>query len=324
MGDCFASLAMTGSGRMNLNKNLTGLQDLLGLRARTNLNKVWNLVKVLWQGIASLAMTGRVAALVFAATLSVSCYAAPPASVKAGEAVSFDVYFKWGLIMPRAGDAIISFTNDKTVPNAPYRYRLLFKTAKFFDNFFCMRDTLVGYYSEDNKLLYSAKRTNDGDYYSVDELTFKYGEKDTEIHSRRYTKTRVKIDTVMRTEDFVTDLLGAIYFLRSIDRRTLQSGDAFDAVAAIGKDLVKMRYCYQNQAIVERGNVKYKTMYFKIDIHDDAFESTSTAAEVWVGDDDNFIPIKIRTKMKVGYAEIHFREATGLAHPLSSRIEMKN
>lgn len=250
-------------------------------------------------------------------------FAQIPASLNPGEAVTFDVYFKWGLIMPRAGEATISFKRNNSVPKASYQYRLLFKTAKFFDNFFSMRDTLSGYYSDKSQLIYSDKRTNDGDYYSVDELFFSYKDNATTVHSRRYTLSRVKIDTTMTAEGFVTDLLGAFYFLRSVDRKTLNSGDVFDATTAIGRDLVKIRYIYQNQSIIERGNFKYNTRYFKIDIHDDAFENVTTAAEVWVSDDDNFIPIKIRTKLKVGYAEIYYKSSSALAHPFSSRIEMK-
>jgi len=243
-----------------------------------------------------------------------------PKSLNPGESVTFDVYFKWGLIMPRAGEAILSFNKDYSIKDATYQYRLLFKTAKFFDNFFSMRDTLSSYYNEKNQLIYSAKRTNDGGYYSIDKLFFNYHEQHTTVHSLRYTINNVKIDTTMTVQGFVTDLLGAFYFLRGIDRNTLKSGDTFNAITAIGRDLVKVKYIYNNQSIIEHGNVKYNTRYFKIDIYDNAFESTNTAAEVWVSDDDNFIPIKIRSKLKVGYAEIYYKTSSSLAFPFNSKF----
>jgi hypothetical protein len=85
-----------------------------------------------------------------------------------------------------------------------------------------------------------------------------------------------------------------------------------------------VQFIYQNQAIVEHGNVKFKTLYFKVDIMDEeAFESTKTSAEVWISDDDNFLPIKLRSKLKIGYAEAYYKSASGLANPLTSRIELK-
>ena len=244
-------------------------------------------------------------------------------AMKYGENISYDIYFKWGLIMPRAGDAIFSYNKDNSVNSASSRYEMSFKTAKFFDTFFKMRDTLTCYYNTDNRMIYSRKGSEDGGYYSVDELTFNYGNETTNIHSLRYTPSRVRIDTILSTTGDVSDLIGAAFFLRGIDRNKLQSGDRFPLTVAIGRDLVKIQFIYQNQAIVEHGNVKYNTHYFKIDIFDDAFESSTASAEVWVGNDDNFLPVKVRSKLKIGYAEIYYNNSSNLAHPLKCRIEVK-
>jgi hypothetical protein len=241
-----------------------------------------------------------------------------------GEKVTYDIYFKWGPIMPRAGDATFSYHKDESVAKAFSCYRMQFKTAKFFDNFFRIRDTLSTYYNEHNDLVYSLKCTDEGGYYSVDKLTFAHGGENTKIHSLRYTPSRVKIDTTLTAVGDVTDLLGAIYYLRGLGCTKLQSGDTYPLTVAIGRDLVKIQFTYRNQAIVDRGNVKFNTRYFVIDIYDEAFESTKTSAEVWVGDDDNFLPIKVRSKLKIGYAEVFYKESSNLAHPLKCRIEVKH
>jgi hypothetical protein len=62
-----------------------------------------------------------------------------------GEEASYDVYFKWGILMPRAGEGTLSFTTE-TRPGQPVaRYRLTFQTSKFFDSIFKMRDTIDCY-----------------------------------------------------------------------------------------------------------------------------------------------------------------------------------
>lgn len=240
-----------------------------------------------------------------------------------GESITYEVYLKWGPLMPRAGDAVFTYNRDYSVKNAVSRHELLFRTAKFFDGFFKMRDTLSSHYDNNNMLIFSSKRTNEDNYYSIDELRFQYGEENTQIHSLRYTPKRVKIDTTLTAIGEVTDLLGAIYHLRGIDRAQLKSGDTFPFTVAIGRDLVKVEFVYKNQSIVERGNVKYNTRYFEIDIYDEAFESTKTSVELWMGDDDNFLPVKVRSKLKIGYAEIYYKKSSGLKHPLKCRIEIK-
>jgi hypothetical protein len=118
-------------------------------------------------------------------------------------------------------------------------------------------------------------------------------------------------------------MLGATFFLRPLDRNNAKKDDNFPFTVAVGRDMVKAGYRYQNQAVVERDNVKYRTHHFMIDIYDDAFTQGRAAAELWVGDDDNFLPIRIRAKLKIGYAEVHYKSSNNLKKPLDCRVVMK-
>ena len=242
-------------------------------------------------------------------------------SMKHGENIIYDLNFKWGFIM-HAGEATFTYKRDQSVAEATSLLSMSFKTNKFFDGIFKMRDTLSGYYNDNNVLIYSIQQTNEGSYNATDELRFNYGNNETSVHSLRYNATRRK-DTTLTTTDHVTDMLGAYHFVRGINRKTLMPGDIFPLTVAVGRDLVKVQFLYQHQEIVNRGNIKYNTHYFKIDIFDEAFESSKTAAEIWIGDDDNFIPIKLRSKLKIGYAEVYYKSSSGLAHPLSCCVVLK-
>lgn len=70
---------------------------------------------------------------------------------------------------------------------------------------------------------------------------------------------------------------------------------------AIGRERINISFRYTGQQIVERSEtLKYRTRHFYIDIYDDAFTQSKEAAEIWIGDDENHIPIKIRAKLKIG------------------------
>ena len=62
--------------------------------------------------------------------------------------------------------------------------------------------------------------------------------------------------------------------------------------------------------------------YFYIDIYDEAFTQAKEAAEVWVGDDENRIPVRVRAKLKIGAAEVYLRDATNTRYPLRCKIEL--
>ncbi|MDR1103653.1 MAG: DUF3108 domain-containing protein, partial [Tannerella sp.] len=88
-----------------------------------------------------------------------------------------------------------------------------------------------------------------------------------------------------------------------------------------GRDLIQVSYRYTGDEVVERDGVRYRTHHFFIDIHDSAFSQSKSAAEVWVGNDGNHLPVKVRSKLKIGYAEIHYRTSGQLKAPLNCRTK---
>lgn len=238
-----------------------------------------------------------------------------------GEEVQYELYFKWGLIMPRAGQATLSIDDARYEGEQAFHYRLLFRTSGMFEKVYAMRDTIDCYFSPDMLLLKSEKRINENNYYAVDELDFSYRNGKTSARSLRYTPTRTKIDTMLVSEQYMFDMLGATMYLRSLDWDKMKYGDEFPFHVAIGRDRVSISFRYTGQAIVERSEtLKYRTRHFYIDIYDEAFTQSKAAAEIWIGDDENHIPVKIRAKLKIGAAEVYYKSSKGLRYPLTSRV----
>lgn len=241
-----------------------------------------------------------------------------------GERVDYDLYFKWGLIMSRAGVATLS-VKEATYQNKPsWHYGLLFRTTGVVEKFFKMRDTMECHYSKEPKLLFSAKYSDEGDYYLVDKLWFSYlKDSKVSVKSWRYTLRETKIDTTLISNGLVFDMLGATMFLRSIDWQAVHYGAEFPFVIAVGRDLVNARFRYTGQQIVERKKVKFRTRHFFIDIYDEAFEQAKEAAEVWIGDDANHLPVKIRAKLKIGAAEVYYKDSYNLKVPLDCYMNVR-
>lgn len=243
-----------------------------------------------------------------------------------GEEVKYDLYFKWGVIMPHAGTATLTINNTTYRGNAAFLYRLNFYTSGIIEKVYKMRDTIDDYFTPSMLLLFSEKRSNENDYVLTDDLTFSYSGDRTTARSHRYTPEKTKIDTLLVSNNkLMLDMLGCTLYLRSIDWDNLQMNQAFPFCVAIGRDIVNIRFRYVGQQVVQRSaTLKYRAHHFYVDIFDDAFTQSKAAAELWVGDDENHIPVRIRSKLKVGAAEVHFNSAKGLRYPLSSRIVLKS
>ena len=94
-----------------------------------------------------------------------------------GERVDYDLYFKWGILMPKAGLATLSVEESTYENNPSWLYRLLFRTSGMIEKIYKMRDTLDCHFSkEDARLLFSTKHSDEKDYYLIDDLTFTYHE----------------------------------------------------------------------------------------------------------------------------------------------------
>jgi hypothetical protein len=184
-----------------------------------------------------------------------------------------------------------------------------------------MRDTLSTWFSPEHKLLFSDKRTDEGGYYLADKMWFSSIAGQTSVHSQRYSRTSLRIDTTLLVGGCVLDMMATTLYLRTIRWESLKEKDEFPFRVVVGRDIVNAAFRYSGQAIVTPGeHVKYRTHHFYIDVYDPAFEQSREAAEVWVGDDENHLPIRVHAKLKIGAAEVYIKEAVNLKHPFGSRI----
>jgi len=241
-----------------------------------------------------------------------------------GETLEYAVYFKWGILMPKAGEATFTYNKSDKDDTPENISRLLFRTTGMFETIYKMRDTLESYSDANSRVILGEKRANDGGYYSVDRLEFSYANDSTYVQSLRYNKKRTVIDTTLVAAGCALDMAGTILYLRSVNMEEIHVGEEHPFNVMIGRDVISASFRYAGEKIIDVGNkMKFRTHHFIIDVYDDAFVSTKSAVELWIGDDENRIPIKIRAKLKLGAAEARFRNAEGLKHPISCQVDTK-
>lgn len=239
------------------------------------------------------------------------------------EKVEFDLYYKWGILMPKGGTASMTITSSEYQGAPVWKSELLLYTSGMVDKMFRVRDTIENYITKDKqRLLFSTKRSSEGGYYQIDNLTYTYKGEETHVHTFRRNLERVRVDTTLVGGNCTLDILGALLYARSFDWNDMIQSHQYHLQVAMGRTVIPISYRYEGQRIVERDNVKYSTRYFIIDIFDDAFTESKEAMEIWIGDDPNHLPIKVRAKLKIGAMEAYYKSSSNLRHPLNSRIEM--
>jgi hypothetical protein len=256
--------------------------------------------------------------------LLISSAHADEAPFKEGEVLKYDINFKWGLVMMKAGTANYTIKRAVYENNSTYKTTLDFKTTAFFDGIFKIRDTLFSHINTDLEPLYHIRKINEGKTHFWEEVF-------VETYSANYTKARVrkqneetiKFDTTLVSDNAGYDILSIFTFARTLDYPQLAQNQTFSISSFVGKEKVNITVHFKGQAVLEKSeSVKYKTYHLVIDIGDKAFNQSKSAMEIWVSDDKNHVPLKMKAKLKIGAAEANLTSCQNLKYPFTSEVKI--
>ena len=243
---------------------------------------------------------------------------------QAGEELKFDIHYKYGLLMLKAGTANFKVVESSYNNNNSFQSILDFKTTSFFDKIFKMRDTLCSHITGDIKPLYHIRSIHEGSYNFIEEIFVnKFSPNYSEVRIKRESKQITKIDTVLSSNSLGFDIVNLIQYIRSQDYSKWQFVPAGSISTFVGKDIVAINIRCEGQSIVERSEtLKYKTYKIALDFTDEVFNESKSAIEIWMSDDENRIPVKIKAKLRIGVAEVYLTSWRNLKYPFSSEVKI--
>ena len=241
-----------------------------------------------------------------------------------GEELTFDIHYKYGLVMVKAGTANYKVVGSSYNNRKTYNTVVDFKTTSFFDKIYRMRDTLSSHITNDLKPLYHIRYVNEGNYNFIEEMTLnKFSKEYSEFRVKRELRHVLKFDTILHSNTLGYDILNIIQFIRSFDYSQLNTIPAGGISTFVGKNKIAITIRCEGQSIVEKSEtLKYKTYRIALDFSDEVFKESKNAIEIWMSDDENRIPVKIRAKLRIGMAEVHLTSWKNLKYPFSSEVKI--
>ena len=240
---------------------------------------------------------------------------------RAEEELKFDIHYKYGLVMLKAGTANFTVMESNRNKQNTFQTTMDFKTNAFFDKIFKMRDTLCSYITDNLQPLYHTRVIHEGNYHFSEEIFFnEFNAKYTEIRIKRESKGIHRFDTIVTTNTKCYDILNLISIICSYDYSQSKS---IQTETVFGKEKINVNVRYEGQSVIERSEtLKYKTIKIALDFSDSNFNESKNAIEIWLSDDGNRIPIKMRAKLKIGAAEVHLSSWKNLKYPFTSEIKI--
>lgn len=238
---------------------------------------------------------------------------------KTGEVLKYDLHFKWGIISKKAGSATLKTTDTTFAGKDAYKITMISQSEGAARNFFKMNDTISSVLSKDLIPLAFYKDAHEDDKYTKEELFYKYlPNKQIKIRSIRYKEGIFKFDETFNTQKCTYDVMSIVFYARTLNYASMKRGDKTTVDFITGKKKLKMTINHSGIENLKMGDgKKYKCIKLTLKISDDAFANEEDAMTVYITNDNNRMPIRIDSKLKIGNARVILNSYSGNKYPVS-------
>jgi hypothetical protein len=228
-------------------------------------------------------------------------------SFKRGEFLKFKI--QYGLL--NAGFATVELkANNKKNDSLIHSVAKGWSTGmlKFF---FPVEDLYESYFTEiDLKPKYFIRKINEGGYTQDKELHF-----DFDSHQAKEINHKKNTEKSFFIQNNVQDMISSFYYMRSIDFTTLKETDSIDINMFFDGKMNPIKLIILGRETIKTDFGKIKTIKLRPLVLKGRVFKDEENVTLWISDDYNKIPLKIKASLLVGAAKAELIEYNGLVHP---------
>lgn len=220
---------------------------------------------------------------------------------QAGEEMTYDLYFKYGLINTKAGISTLKTTAEKYDGKDALKMTLTAKSTGTVKKVFNLSDTLSCYMTKDLVPLAYFKNAEEGKDFTQEKVRYTYNSNGISINAVRYKNGEFKFDETLTSKSCIYDMMSVVYYARTLNYSTMKKGDTSKIDFISGKKKVNMIIEYEGIDKVDANdNRKYDCIKLTLSIMDDAFSDKKEAMKVYITNDSNRMPIRLDSKLNIG------------------------
>lgn len=241
---------------------------------------------------------------------------------KAGEFLSYDLYFNWKFVWMKVGAASMS-TVMSTYNGLPaYRTTLITKGNDKLDGVFVMRDTLTSFCSiSDLSPQYYRKGALEGKRYYVDELWYSYPKGFTNVKMHRINRHGEHNWQEKEYDECVYDMMSIFLKARNFDASTMNKGDIIPLPITDAKHRSESWLVYRGKENykVDGTKEKFRCLVFSFIERED--EKDTELIKFFVTDDANHLPVRLDMNLSFGSAKVYLRSYQGVRNPMDAKLK---
>jgi hypothetical protein len=182
------------------------------------------------------------------------------------------------------------------------------KTVGLAEKLYSVKDVFESYFDSNSILPYKAIRdVKEGNYRKHDEAIFNHS--NNTVYSTRK-------DTIFSVPSNTLDMVSLLYYLRSLDLQNMKPGAVLHTVTFFDEELFPFDIRYKGKEDVKTKYGKIRCFRFDPVVEPGRMFESEDDMTIWISDDRNFIPVKVRFDLLVGSLHIELGEYVNLKYPL--------
>ena len=239
---------------------------------------------------------------------------------QAGEQLTYDLYFKWGLVNTKAGISTLRTVSQRYNGQDAYKTTLTAKSSGMVDKMFSIDDTLSAYYTKQIVPLAFYKNAEEGKNHTIENMTYSYNGGKVNVHTKRVRDGEQKFDETITVNSCVYDMVSVVLYARTLDYSAMKKGDEkrVDFISGKKKSYMVIEHDGVEDVKANDGK-KYNCIKLVLSIQSEAFEDKEESMKVYITNDDNRLPVRLDTKLNVGSTRAMLKSYRGNKYPISTK-----
>jgi hypothetical protein len=184
------------------------------------------------------------------------------------------------------------------------------KTYGFYDPFFKIRDNYETFLETNSVLpLYSSRDVNEG-HYSFNETVI-FNQKDRTAKSKKRSQ---------RIPDSTGDIIGSLYFARTLDFHNAKPGQEYLMNAFIDDTTYHVGVKFDGIENIRTAAGHFRCVRLKPLLIQGRIFKSKEDMTLWVTDDENHLPVQVESSISVGSVKVELHSFENLHNQITAKL----
>ncbi|MEO1052857.1 MAG: DUF3108 domain-containing protein [Bacteroidota bacterium] len=227
-------------------------------------------------------------------------------SFQAGEVIEFRAHY--GFV--NAAEARMEISSDIHYVNGRPCYKIdaYANSIGMFDFFMTVRDNWGSYLDTASIIPQkSYRKLREGNYRKHEIVEFDHNKDTVVVQTYHYKKKYWKPKRFYGIPTNAQDIISGYYFLRTMDFSDFEGGEIFNIDAFFEDRVYFFKVKFVRREVLKTKIGKLNSLVFRPIMPDNKLFDGEDSIEIWLSDDENKVPLKIKAKMFIGAVEVDIK-----------------